>query len=370
MSVWVQRTISQIMSRPRVRDGEASTVERVFGRVGELNGDHDGFLRAEMPSETASMNNCSDISGAPLHTDTVCPRGGCSLCGRLSHDASCSMSLPWTHSLFPLSFPSSQPASALVSGCEHIDPCPDFSGRAPVQMLMGPEVIVDGSDMLQGSITRRGIVYGVLNKQPFHGTDEPLDTAVLPRASRIAVLQANAQEPQGMEDATFVFQVVGCGLLEGEDGEKGRLQGAGRVATSDRPRADCLFAVEGISEGINLCVGGPSTPSSGVDPGQYCGGTGAAASERVLAASLDRQGQPGRVAHVAHCGTAAGVPEWRPTASARNGVATGGAPVGWADEQSPSVTEGSGYQQPTTGNRTHDLSHPFGFGMGTDTTGW
>jgi len=77
-------------------------------------------------------------------------------------------------------------------------------------MLMGPEVVIDGSDMMQGSITRRGIVNGVRHKQAFHGADEPLDAAVLPRASRIAVLQANVQQLQSMEDATFVFQVVGC----------------------------------------------------------------------------------------------------------------------------------------------------------------
>ena len=146
------------MSRPRVRDGEASTVERVFGRVGELNGDHDGFLRAEMPSETASMNNCSDISGAPLHTDTVCPRGGCSLCGRLSHDASCSGSLPWTmhtqhRDLFPLSFPASQPSSALRRGGKHIDPRPHLCGCSSLQMLMGPEVIVGRLIVRQSPLT-------------------------------------------------------------------------------------------------------------------------------------------------------------------------------------------------------------------------
>ena len=32
------------MSRPRVRDGETPTVERVFQRVGTQNGDHDGCL--------------------------------------------------------------------------------------------------------------------------------------------------------------------------------------------------------------------------------------------------------------------------------------------------------------------------------------
>lgn len=96
-----------------------------------------GLLPTEMPSEAVSMNNCSGISGAHLLGDTVCLRGAGSRRGRLSHDASCSGSLPWTvniqrSALFPLSFPSSQPASALASGREHIDPCPDFSGRTTI----------------------------------------------------------------------------------------------------------------------------------------------------------------------------------------------------------------------------------------------
>ena len=150
-----------------------------------------------MPGETASMNNFSEISGTSLVADTVCHGQDDSRRGQLSHDASCSGSLPWTvHSLFPLPFPASQPSSVLASGCEDIHPRPDLSGRAPVQMLMGPEVIVDGSDIMQGSITRRGIVNGVLNKQPFHGTDEPLDAAVLPRAAGVRALMLDAQEPQ------------------------------------------------------------------------------------------------------------------------------------------------------------------------------
>jgi hypothetical protein len=86
-----------------------------------------GFVKAERHSETASMNKFSDISGAPLVADAVPPSEAGSRRGRLSYDASCSVSLPWTihtqrGALFPLSFPS----SALASGREYIDPCPDF----------------------------------------------------------------------------------------------------------------------------------------------------------------------------------------------------------------------------------------------------
>jgi hypothetical protein len=154
-----------------------------------------------MPSDVASMNIFSQISVTSLVADTVHPSGADSRRGRLSHDASCFVSLSWAMNtqrseLFPLSFPSSQPASVLASGCEDIDPRPDFGGRTALEMLMGPEVIIDGSDIMQGWITRYGIANGVRYKQPFHGADEPLDAAVLPWASRIAVLQANAHQSE------------------------------------------------------------------------------------------------------------------------------------------------------------------------------
>ena len=189
-----------------------------------------GLLTAEMPSETASMNNCSEISAAHLLADTVCPSGGCSLCGRLSHDAMGSVGLPWTmtlyHRLFPLSFPSVQPVSALGCGGEHIDPRPDFGRGTALEMLMGPEVIVDGSNMLQSSVTRRGIVNGVLQQHPLHRADEPFQASVLPGASWIAVLQANPQEAQDQtksvrrEDGFVVgTQELGTAILTACGGE-------------------------------------------------------------------------------------------------------------------------------------------------------
>ena len=55
----------------------------------------------------------------------------------------------------------------------------------------------------------------VINKEPFHRADEPFDAAVLPGTAGIAQLSANAQEAHDMDDATFVLQVIGCGLWEG-----------------------------------------------------------------------------------------------------------------------------------------------------------
>ncbi len=154
-----------------------------------------------MPSETVSMNNFSDISGMYLLAGMVRLRAACARRGRLSYDASCSVSLPWTrhpnrNGLFPLSLPAPQPLLALAGGHEHIDPCPDFSGRTTMEMLMGPEVIVDRPRVSQRPVERGGILDGMRQQHPLHRADEPLDAAVLPRASRIAVLQANAHQSQ------------------------------------------------------------------------------------------------------------------------------------------------------------------------------
>lgn len=130
---------------------------------------------------------------------TVHPTSDDAPCGRLARHASSSVALPRTmrsHRLFPLSFPSVQPASALAGGHEHIDPGPDFGGGATMKMLMGPEVIVDRPCVHQRPVERGGIVNHMWHQQPFQGSDQALDPAVLPRAARLAVLQANAQEVQ------------------------------------------------------------------------------------------------------------------------------------------------------------------------------
>jgi hypothetical protein len=110
-------------------------------------------------SQAASMNEISEISGAHLVADRINPRSDGSPHGRHCFGVVDSGSLPWTmHCLLPLRFPPSQPTSALACGDEHIDARPDLGGRATPQMLMGPEVIVDRLDILQGSIARGGIV--------------------------------------------------------------------------------------------------------------------------------------------------------------------------------------------------------------------
>jgi len=155
------------------------------------------FLRVEGHSQAASMKKISEIAGAHLVADRINPRSDGSPRGRHTVGTSCSGSLPRTvHDLFPLPFPPSQPATALAGGHEHINPRPDLGGRATPQMLMGPEVIVDRLDVLQGSITRGGIVDRMHGEQLFHRADEPLDAAVLPGAARLAVLQENPHTRQ------------------------------------------------------------------------------------------------------------------------------------------------------------------------------
>ena len=66
---------------------------------------------------------------------------------------------------------------------------------------MGPEMIVDVACVGQCSVQRRGVLNGVVAEQPFDGADEPFHAAVLPRATRLAVLQANPQEAQREEES-------------------------------------------------------------------------------------------------------------------------------------------------------------------------
>lgn len=154
-----------------------------------------------MHSKPTGKNVFSEISGAPLVADTVLPCAGSSQRGRLAHNASCSVSLPWTMKLrrspSPLPFPAPQPTSAPGRRDEHIDPGPDLGRGLTVEMLMGPEMIVNRPRVSQGPVERRGILDGLLKQQPLHGADEPFDAPVLPRASRLVVLEANPQEAQG-----------------------------------------------------------------------------------------------------------------------------------------------------------------------------
>ena len=160
-----------------------------------------GFLIAEMPRDVVNMNMFSQIADAHVVADRVRPTSDGSLRGRLSHGASFSVALPRTmhpnsRGLFPLPFPAAQPASAFASGGEDIDSGPDFGRRAALEMLMGPEVIVETARVGRGSIQRPGVLDGIPEKQIFDGSDEAFDAAVLPWTSEIAVLQTNAHAPQ------------------------------------------------------------------------------------------------------------------------------------------------------------------------------
>lgn len=100
--------------------------------------------------------------------------------------------------MFPLPFPVPQPASALVGGENTSTPAQTSAGGgAPVKILMGSEVIVDRPCVRQRPVERGGILDGMLQQDPLHRADEPLDAAVLPQAPRITVLQAIPQEALG-----------------------------------------------------------------------------------------------------------------------------------------------------------------------------
>jgi hypothetical protein len=127
------------------------------------------FLRVEGHSQAASMKKISEISGAHLVADRINPRSDGSPHGRHLFGVVDSGSLPWTmQCLLPLPFPPSQPATALAGGHVHINPRPDLGRRSAPEMLMRPEVIVDRLDILQGSITRGGIVDRMHGEQPLH----------------------------------------------------------------------------------------------------------------------------------------------------------------------------------------------------------
>jgi hypothetical protein len=169
------------------------------------------FSRAERPSTTPSMNILSDISEIVLVADMGHPRSDGSPRGRHSFGAGDSRSLPWAMNaqrseLFPLPLPPSQPATTLARGRKHIDPRPDLGGRAPAQMLMRPEVVIDRSNLLQGLITRGRIVDRMVPQQSFDRADQALDPAILPRAARLTVLQANAEKKREKKrgQATFL----------------------------------------------------------------------------------------------------------------------------------------------------------------------
>ena len=56
------------LARPYVRDGKAQLLEKSFRHVGVLKSAVTGFVSMERLSETARVNNYSDISGAQRHS--------------------------------------------------------------------------------------------------------------------------------------------------------------------------------------------------------------------------------------------------------------------------------------------------------------
>ena len=152
--------------------------------------------RTARSSKRASMDMFSEIIDISPVADTVHPSGAGSRGGRPSFGTLDSGSLPWAVHRVPLSFPSAQPATALARGRKHIDSRPDLGGRAPVQMLMGSQVIVDVACVGQRPVERSGIVNRMWHQQPFQGSDQALDAAVLPGTAGFAVLQASAHTRQ------------------------------------------------------------------------------------------------------------------------------------------------------------------------------
>ena len=146
---------------------------------------------------------CPEVSARPTMS-VPRPRRVCSRPGQ-----GCWSTSPWLaiagegmlDDAFPLPFPAAQPASALAGRREDVYARPDFGRRAALEMLMGPEVIVEASRVGQGQIQRPGVLDGVPEEQPFDGPDQAFDAAVLPGASGIAVLLANPHAPQGQAKA-------------------------------------------------------------------------------------------------------------------------------------------------------------------------
>ena len=156
----------------------------------------------ERSRELTHMNKFSEKSVALLVADTIRLSRDGSRRGRLSHGAAFSVELSRimhldSRGLFPLPFPAAQPASAPAGRDEDVHAGPDFGRRAALEMLMRTKVIVEASCVGQGSIQRHSVLNGMPEEQPFDGPDETFDAAVLPGASRIAVLQANPYVPQG-----------------------------------------------------------------------------------------------------------------------------------------------------------------------------
>ena len=158
-----------------------------------------GFLSADMSRDEMMMTGFSSKTSVRPPMNVPRPRRGCSRSGQRS-STSLWLAISGEGMLddaFPLPFPAAQPAPALAGRREDIHARPDFGGCSSLKMLMRPEVIVGAARVDQGSIQRPSVLDVVLQEQPFDGSDEAFDAAVLPGASGIAELQTNPYVPQG-----------------------------------------------------------------------------------------------------------------------------------------------------------------------------
>ncbi len=79
---------------------------------------------------------------------------------------------------------------------EDIDPCPDLGWRPAPQMVVRTIVVVPDAHIPQGVGEITPIRNRLRRQRPFHRANEPLDTPVLPRTTRLCPLMADPQEPE------------------------------------------------------------------------------------------------------------------------------------------------------------------------------
>ncbi len=75
---------------------------------------------------------------------------------------------------------------------EGVDPRPHFRWGPPLQMIVGPGVVVPGAHIPQ-DIGEISLVRDRLcHQRPFHRTDEPFHLSVLPGTAKIRAVMADA----------------------------------------------------------------------------------------------------------------------------------------------------------------------------------
>ena len=79
---------------------------------------------------------------------------------------------------------------------EYIDPGPDFGGWPFPQMIVWAIMVVPGANLAQRQREVFAIHNGFSRQFPLHCSDESFDPSVLPGATRLDALLANAEQPQ------------------------------------------------------------------------------------------------------------------------------------------------------------------------------